>query len=144
MGNTNSEGICQQNDNMAKECCNLAKEHNNINGRTQLLKLVGYYSQKENSLHLVMFIITGYLAKTCLWSIILITFRVVSREWINKFKKKLNWIKKKKKENLNFQKLPEVPLLTCVSAPDIRFWTWRWLVPFTQLYISLGQQYAEI
>ena len=65
MNSTNSEGICLQNDSMAKEYCGLVEEQGDINRRAQLLKLVDYLSEKETSLHLTVFVIISYLASAC-------------------------------------------------------------------------------
>ena len=48
MGSSNPESIRQQNDCMANECCGLAEKHVDANKRAQSLKLIEYYSEKEN------------------------------------------------------------------------------------------------
>ena len=66
MGNCNSEDICQQNDNMAKEDCGLVEENDDLNWRVQSLEFVEYHSEKESSLYTAVYVITGYLASACL------------------------------------------------------------------------------
>ena len=73
MGSSNSESIWQLNESMAKEYCDLGKEHGHVSCWTQPLKLVEYYSEEENSFYLVVFVITGYLALIYHWSMMKIT-----------------------------------------------------------------------
>ena len=65
MASSNSEGICHQDDIMAKEYDDLAEENDDVNGRTQLIKLVEYHSEKQNSFYPAVFVITAYLALAC-------------------------------------------------------------------------------
>ena len=76
MGSSNSEGICQQNDNMAKEYCGLIEEPGNLDRRPQPFKLEEYHREKESS-YPTVFVITGDLALAFQWSIITIPQRVV-------------------------------------------------------------------
>ena len=63
-----SEGICQQNDRIAKEYWGLTEEHIDVIGRTLLLMLI---TQWEGKLIISScFVINGYLASASHWSII--------------------------------------------------------------------------
>ena len=55
MDDSNFEGICLRDDNIAKEYCCFVAEHGSFNRRAQLIKLVKYPSEEENILSLWLF-----------------------------------------------------------------------------------------
>ena len=77
MSSSNSEGIKQQNDSMAKEICGLVKEHNNVLVKAQPAKKVMDHNEKKNSLYPDVFGITDYLTSACHWSLVNVTQRMV-------------------------------------------------------------------